>query len=58
MTSKFTKQLFTIDYSKAGLSQPRPVQSQAVRGIGSKLDLTKLVAAAEARQRTNALMGF
>lgn len=58
MTSKFTKQLFPIDYNRAGLPQPQEAKSQPVRSIGSPLDLSKLVAAAEARARVNALMGF
>lgn len=47
-----------INYERAGLSTPKPAQTAAPRAIGSTLDLTKLIAAAEARARVNALMGF
>lgn len=58
MTSQFTQQIFIIDYNRAGLPQPQQPKAEPVRGIGAPLDLTKLIAAAEARARVNALMGF
>lgn len=47
-----------INFERAGLPAVQPAKTEPVRGIGSTLDLTKLVAAAEARARVNALMGF
>lgn len=59
-TVKTTKSAgkFAINYDRAGLSQPQPIKAEPVRGIGSPLNLAKLVAAAKARARVNALMGF
>lgn len=48
----------TINFERAGLPQPVQEAPQPVRSTGVKLDMTKLIAAAEARERVNALMGF